>query len=144
MAENCERWKSPRCNADEFFQRAIARGPDIAGTYVVYGIYLLRVGRPNDGIENLKRAIEIDPDSMNAHYNIALAYLDAKQYQLANEHAQKAYALGAQLPGLRDRLKRAGHWQPAAPATAAEPSPAVKSSQPDAAAPSAGAEPKAN
>jgi len=115
MAQLCETWKSPLCDAAPFFDRAIARNPTVATTYVAYGIYQLRARKTATAIANFKQALELDPNSTNAHYNIALAYLDSQQYELANEHAQKAYALGAPVPGLRDRLKRAGYWKPAVP-----------------------------
>jgi tetratricopeptide (TPR) repeat protein len=112
MAELCETWKSPTCDLEQVFNRAVARNPNIATTFVIIGIDQERTKRIPAAIESFKHALAIEPDSVNANYNIALAYLDSGQYDLANEHAQKAYALGAPLPGLRDRLERAGHWQP--------------------------------
>ncbi len=43
---------------------------------------------------------------MNAHYNLALTYLDTKQFELANQHAQRAYALGATRPACAIGSKR--------------------------------------
>ncbi len=115
MAQLCEAWKAPSCRPEEFFEAAIARNSNVAGTLSTYGIYLTRAKKPGLAIETFKRALAIDPESVNAHYNIALAYLDNREYALANEHAQRAYALGAGLPGLRDRLQRGGYWKPLAP-----------------------------
>lgn len=112
LGELCTAWRSPKCNAEEWFARGIAINPQVAGTYTVHGIYLLRQRRANEAIENLKQAVALDTSSLNAHYNLGLAYLELKQHELANEHGQKAYALGAPVPGLRDKLKRAGHWKP--------------------------------
>lgn len=112
MAQLCETWKSPTCVSSEYFDAALARNPTTPTTYVAYGIYLLRAHQPAAAIKQLNHAIELAPDSLNAHYNIALAYIDIHEYDLANEHARKAYDLGATLPGLRDRLKREGHWNP--------------------------------
>lgn len=114
MAELCETWRSPKCDVDEFFNRAVAQNPKIAETFVIIGIHQERTKRIPAAIESFKRALAIDPNSVNANYNIALTYLDIGQYELANEHAQKAYALGAPLSGLRDRLKSTGHWHPLA------------------------------
>lgn len=121
MTDLCETWKSPKCDLDEVFNRAIARNPNIPGTFVIIGIHQERTKRIPAAIESFKRALAIDPNSVNANYNIALAYVDSGQYELANQHAQKAYALGAPPPGLRDRLKSAGHWQALAPAPAQPP-----------------------
>lgn len=112
MAQLCAAWKSPTCVTRDYFDAALARNPSTPTTYVAYGIYLLRARQPSAAIKQLNRALDLAPDSMNAHYNLALAYLDIRDYERANEHAQAAYALGATLPGLRDRLKRDGHWNP--------------------------------
>jgi hypothetical protein len=48
---------------------------------------------------------------MNAHYNLGLEYLDQRRLDLANIHAQAAYALGYPLPGLKEKLVRAGQWR---------------------------------
>lgn len=112
VTQVCEQWKSGACLLlDEFFERAIAVNPKAAGTYVVQGIYYSRTRNFPVAIERFKTAVDLDPNNMNAHYNLALAYLDSNQFELANLHAQRAYALGATPPGLRDRLKRAGHWK---------------------------------
>jgi tetratricopeptide (TPR) repeat protein len=115
------KWKSPSCDADTWFDRAIARNPSIATTWVLFGIHLQRKGLPREAVEKYQRAIALDPGSINAHYNLGLAYLDLKEYAKANEEAQKSYALGAPLPGLRDKLVRAGAWKPGE-ASSAEPS----------------------
>lgn len=121
MSELCETWKSPKCDLDDVFNRAVARNPNIPATFVIIGIHQVRTKQIPAAIENFKRALAIDPNSVNANYNIALAYLDSGQYELANEHAQTAYARGSPPPGLRDRLKSTGHWQALAPA-ASQPS----------------------
>jgi tetratricopeptide (TPR) repeat protein len=125
LVQTCELWKSPKCNIDEAFSRALAINPNAAGTYTAQGIYLHRARRFPQAIESFKRALELDPNSVNAQYNIGLAYIETKQYDLANQHAQQAYALGAPFPGLRNRLQKAGYWKPEpapeAPAAQAQP-----------------------
>ena len=106
------KWRSPFCDADSWFEQAVAVNPDIATTWVIYGIHLQRERHPLQAIEKLQHALKLRPDDLNAHYNLGLAYFDLKDYDKANEQAQKSYALGAQLPGLRDKLKRAGAWRP--------------------------------
>lgn len=112
LSQICDAWKDPRCDPEPYFENAIAVNPKAANTYIVKGIYLLRLKKVLDAIDNLKRAVELDANSSNAHYNLALAYFDAKQFDLSNQHAQLAYRLGAPLPGLRERLKKAGQWRP--------------------------------
>jgi tetratricopeptide (TPR) repeat protein len=112
MSAICNGWQSPDCNPDEWFEKAVSRNPAVSETYVLYGIDLHRRKRFDAAVKNYKQALEIDPISLNAHYNLGLAYVDLKQYELANQQAQKSYALGAPFPGLRERLKRVGAWKP--------------------------------
>lgn len=114
MEEVCRKRKSPRCMMDEYFAKAVAVNPNAAGTYVAQGIYFARSGRYPAAIDSYKRALELQPDSGNTHYNLGLAYLETEQYELANQHAQTAYRLGFQLRALRDKLQRVGHWKPSA------------------------------
>lgn len=118
MVQLCSEDKKHGCDLDLIFERAIAVNPYAVGTYVTLGVYLHRAKRYSEAIESYRRALALDPDSINGHYNLGLAYLEAKQYDLANEQAQRAYALGAPLPGLRERLQKAGQWRPIAAAPA--------------------------
>jgi tetratricopeptide (TPR) repeat protein len=114
-----------RCDLDMIFETAVAINPNAAGTYVMQGLYLHRVKRYADAIKVYKSALSLNPNSVNAHYNLGLAYIETKQYALANEEAGHAYALGAPLPGLRDRLKQLKQWKPV------DPAPSVDLSAPD-------------
>ena len=106
------KWKSPQCDADSWFDKAVDVNPSIATTWVLYGIHLQRKKVPAEAVEKFKHALELRPDDINGHYNLGLAYFDLKNYEKANEEAQVSYALGAPLPGLRDMLKRVGAWKP--------------------------------
>ncbi len=112
-SELCDlKWKNLRCDVEPLFERAIARNPNASQTYLVYGIHLQRANRLPQAIEAYKKSILLYPESGNAHYNLGLAYFDAKQFDLANQHANLSYALGMRLPGLREKLTRAGKWRP--------------------------------
>jgi len=110
--EICTQWKSPDCLLDDLFDKAVAINPKAATTFVVQGIYRHQTKQYDQAIQSFTYALNLDPNLINAHYNIALTYLETKQFDLANEHAQKAYSLGATLPGLRERLMKAGYWKP--------------------------------
>ena len=60
------------------------------------------------------------PDHPNLAYNIGLLQVDLKRYDAALTYAHRAYQAGFPLPGLRDKLKRAGVWRE--PAAVAAPS----------------------
>jgi tetratricopeptide (TPR) repeat protein len=110
----CEQWQSPECKLDDRFERAIAINPKASATFVLNGIYLHGIRQYDRARQSYERALALDADSMNAHYNLGLTCIELKDYACANQHAQRAYALGSTLPGLRNRLQKAGQWQPAA------------------------------
>lgn len=113
MSELCDlRWKDARCDVEEWFRKAVAINARAPQTFLAYGVHLQRSNRPQDAIEAYKRAIELDPLQGNAHYNLGLIYLEKKQYDAANRHAQLAYALAMPFPALRDKLMQAGQWRP--------------------------------
>lgn len=93
-----------------YFLRATAFRPDDAVVRLLYGLYLLRRDRSALAIEQLKMADELLPDDMNVQYNLGLAYFRLKDYDKALFHAQRAYARGAQLPGLERMLRNVGKW----------------------------------
>lgn len=95
---------------DCWFERAIRFQPEDGTVRMLYGTYLARKNKDREAIEQLELADKLITDDANVHYNLGLAYFDVKQYDKALTHAKKAYALGFQLPGLRDMLKRAGKW----------------------------------
>lgn len=105
-------WKSPQCDPGPYFEKALRINPGASQTYVIYGLHLQRRNTVDRAIDAYLNAIELNPASMNAHYNVGLAYFDLKRFDLANLHAQAAYALGYPLPGLRDKLTKAGQWKP--------------------------------
>ncbi|MGE5027040.1 MAG: tetratricopeptide repeat protein [Betaproteobacteria bacterium] len=105
--------------AEPYFQRAIELYPNTAPTYAAYGIFLQKTGQLGRAIDSYKTSLELDPGSPSVHYNLGLAYFEKKQFDLANMHAQEAYMQGFQLPGLRDKLRKAGAWKPLEQSTAA-------------------------
>jgi tetratricopeptide (TPR) repeat protein len=97
-----------------YFDRAVRFANDDPMVRLVYGTYLARLGKPRDAVVQLDVALKLDENNANIHYNLGLIYLDLKDYRKAREHAERAYALGFALPGLRKRLEEAGQWtQPA-------------------------------
>lgn len=81
-------------------------------TYVNYGRFLYQVGKVRESIEAYKTALSMNPDMAEAHYHIGLAYFASKDYKLANEHAQRAYAKGSKETELRDKLTSVKAWAP--------------------------------
>lgn len=96
----------PEC----YFQRALNFTPNDPTTYMLYGIYLQKVGRLQSAEEKYKKALEIEPEHAQANYNYGLLLVKLKQYAKAKEVAKRAYDQSYPLPGLRDMLTSVGHW----------------------------------
>lgn len=115
-----------------YFERAIRFQPDDGIAHGIYAAYLYGTGRTDAALESYLRAVELMPADASLNYNVGLLYLNRKNYERANHYAQRAYAQGIPLPGLKDKLLQAGKWDSdaaplpePAPAGAAAPEPAV-------------------
>lgn len=95
---------------DCYFERAMRWRPNDAVVYLVRGIHLQRAGRLDDAIARLRQGIERAPNHPEIHYNLGLFLAQKGDYAGARRHARIAYRLGYPLPGLRNRLQRAGEW----------------------------------
>lgn len=115
--------------ADQYFKNAIRLYPEHDETFVIYGVFLHRLGRMNAAITQYKKALDINPNSVVGHYNLGLAYVDTKAYSEANIHAQHAYRGGMTLPGLKRQLEAANAWKPASPSGDVSASPDSASSE---------------
>lgn len=102
-----------------FFERAIAFAPHDVTARMVFGNYLLATGQDAAALEQLDAASRLAPEQATIQYNLGLMYVKKKEYEKASAHAQKAYALGFPLPGLKNKLKAAGKWREPPPAPAA-------------------------
>ncbi|KAB8064359.1 tetratricopeptide repeat protein [Janthinobacterium violaceinigrum] len=105
-----------------YFERAISFAPHDVTARMVFGNYLLATGQDAAALEQLDAASRLAPDQATIQYNLGLMYVKKKEYEKASAHAQKAYAMGFPLPGLKNKLKAAGKWReppPAPPAASA-------------------------
>ncbi len=75
-----------------------------------FGAYLARLGKYNDAAKEFETAASLGDDSGNLHYNLGLAYFELGDYEKSIMHAKKAYYLGFNLPGLKEKLSKAGKW----------------------------------
>jgi len=99
--------------AERYFEIAFSRFPQHDETYMVYGTFLYKTRRIEAAITEYKKALELNPNSAIAHYNLGLAFVATGNFQQANKHAQSAYQLGVDLPGLKRQLEAAKAWDPA-------------------------------
>jgi hypothetical protein len=103
--------KGAKLSVDCYFQRAVAFQPDDWTVRNLWGAYRLGRGDVNGAIEQFQEAIRLFPEDAIAHYNLGLAYFDKKEYDLAVAEARRARELGLDLPGLQNKLERAGKWR---------------------------------
>lgn len=93
-----------------WMDRAERFAPNDAMVKMLYGTYLIKQGKSNEGAAKLWEALDLAGDNGNLHYNLGLAYFDLKEYDKSLASAHKAHQLGFQLPGLRNKLEKAGKW----------------------------------
>ena len=96
-----------------WFDRAERFAHDDAMVKVLHGIFLIRSGKKADAVKKQDEAAALDNKDPNVQYNLGLAYSDVGQYEKALRSAHAAYGAGFPLPGLREKLKRAGKWRAA-------------------------------
>ncbi|HEU4621753.1 MAG TPA: ABC transporter permease [Burkholderiaceae bacterium] len=94
-----------------YFERAIRFQPEDPMPQMIFGLYLAHAKRESEARPYLERAETLSTGDANLHYNLGLAYLDLKDFDRAYINAKRAYDAGFPLPGLRERLKRAGVWK---------------------------------
>jgi TolB-like protein/Tfp pilus assembly protein PilF len=75
--------------AEREFQRALELDPNKARTHVLYSIYLEGLGKLDEVLVHLRRAVELDPLNLNGLDNLAEAYIYTRQYSESIEQAKK-------------------------------------------------------
>ncbi|QID18520.1 hypothetical protein G3580_13305 [Nitrogeniibacter mangrovi] len=103
-----------------FVLRAEVFAPDDSMVKLIAGLYYLKHRNAKLAIQRFEEAEKLGSANANLYYNLGLAYLEVGDNEKALENAHKAYAEGFPLPGLRNRLERAGVWRDATTATAQE------------------------
>lgn len=93
--------------ADCYFSRAMTFRPKDSLVRLLYGVYLHRAKRWAEADTQYATAEQLGNTSADLYYNWGLLEVDRNNLEKAKEYANKAYALGYPLPGLKHRLKRA-------------------------------------
>ncbi|MGH8729148.1 MAG: tetratricopeptide repeat protein [Burkholderiales bacterium] len=94
-----------------YFDRALRFKPDDPAVFMLHGIFLNTQGKLDDAIAQLEKANQLSPNDANINYNLGLLYFDKKNLAKSKEHAKIAYSLGFPLPGLKNKLIKAGQWE---------------------------------
>lgn len=111
LRDKKDRPKGAKASVDCYFQAAIKFREEDSYIYLIYGIHLSKKGRTQEALEQFDKAKALGDDSANLHYNLGLAYFQAKRFDNALEAAHKAYAAGFPLMGLKNMLVRSGKWK---------------------------------
>lgn len=102
---------APDKNPDYVFRRAMDFAPGDGMVPLIYGLHLIETGDSDKARAMLEEAARIGPESAELHYNLGLGYLKLGDTESAAKHADRAYAMGYPLPGLRNKLIAAGIWK---------------------------------
>ena len=99
--------------AEDFHQRALAAGAQIAEAHYNYGNLLLRCGRANEAVARYREAIALKPSFMRAYSNLlcALTYADsesAEEIRDAHFEFDRRYAQTLRRPAPPRRRRAAG------------------------------------
>ena len=94
-----------------YLLRALEFRAEDAEVQKLYGSYLARLGRHKEALTHLKLAESYAPNDAVISYNLGLVCAELRDYEQARTYARKAYAGGISLPGLRDKLAKAGQWR---------------------------------
>lgn len=93
-----------------YLLRALEFRPSDSEVQKIYGTYLSRLGRNAEALARFEEAERLAPEDPVIAYNMGLLLADKRDYERARTYAQRAYSAGIQLPGLREKLARAGQW----------------------------------
>ncbi len=78
--------------------RGVAENPADARSHNTLAIVLKRIGWTNGAEAELQKALDLDPEYAEAHFNLAVLYLERKppSLEMAGRHYRKARSLGAE------------------------------------------------
>ena len=78
--------------AEELFRRVIEISPDAAGHATLAALYLMQ-GKLDAAVASYESALQLDPDAVNIHRQLALALADRGELERAAAHAETAARL---------------------------------------------------
>lgn len=110
IREKTTKPQGARYSLNCYFDRAKRINPNDGMVDLIHAIYESRLGNSQNALTYAKKAEELLPQSKDVHYNLGLIYFNLKDYANAREHAKRAYALGHELPGLKQKLQAARAW----------------------------------
>jgi tetratricopeptide (TPR) repeat protein len=103
--------------AECYLSRAMKFSPSDPVPPSLLGYYMHRKGKLKQALKANEVAMRLSPSDVMTRYNTGLLLVELKRYDEARAIAEPLYDAGLDLPGLKNKLIRAGAWeQPAEPA----------------------------
>jgi tetratricopeptide (TPR) repeat protein len=97
---------STRC----WFDRAVSFRSNDSAIRIVIAAELIRRKLPAEAKDHIRAAEKYSNGSPITVYNLGLLNFEIGDYERALAYAKEAYGLGVDLPGLRQKLEKAGRW----------------------------------
>lgn len=94
-----------------WLHRATVFSPRDGRVYLIYGVYLARLGKNKEALAKLEMADKLLEGDANVAYNLGLVHFALRDFDRALEYAKRAYSAGFPLQGLRQKLIQAGKWR---------------------------------
>ena len=85
-------------------QRALELDPNFANGHHWYGLELSWLGRHQEALAHLKRAVELDPLNLKYNDNLGQGFLNARLYDQALEQMKKTLEMDPNFPGTHGDL----------------------------------------
>src|SRR5262249_55975756 len=93
-----ERLEWDWAGAETEFRRALELNPSYAEGHQRYGVFLGAVGRSEQSISEIKRALQLEPTSLAINSDLAFSYYLSRKYDDALEQARKALEIDSYYP----------------------------------------------
>ncbi len=93
--------------AECYFKRAIYMQPNDAVSRALFAIHLHKLDKLKEAEEQYLKALELDSDNPETHYNLGLLYVETGRLEEAKKHAKVAYEAGYPLKGLKNKIDEA-------------------------------------
>ena len=110
LSTNVDYHKTALSPPECYFLRALHFAPKDSIAHMLYGIFLHKLKKYELALEAYKTAEKHNPSSTQLKYNIGLLYFEMGKYKEAKNYALKAYDNNFPFQGLKNKLKKAGHW----------------------------------
>ena len=90
--------------AERSLRRALELDPEQTEAYLLYGQLLEALGKPESGLAEKRKALELEPRSPAVHFSISFSYWNQRRYEETIEWANKTLALDPAHPHAREFL----------------------------------------